>query len=184
MHAPLAANTLVHYLWHRDMFPDMFRLALPLAEKMLRPIVVYFFLVVVLRIFGKRELTNLNPFDFVVLLTLSNTVQNAIIGEDNSVTGGMIGALTLLAVNYAVVRFIFKHRRLDQMIEGSPTTLIDNGRVHEKNLARELLTRAELTTVAHRQGFTCLDDIETCVLEPGGNFYVRGKDPGVDEMRH
>src|SRR4051794_38970666 len=104
----------MHYFWHRQTLPDMFPLALPLGEKMLRPILVYFFLVIVLRIFGKRELTNLNPFDFVVLLTLANTVQNAIIGEDNSVSGGMIGALTLLAVNYGVVRFIFKHRRLDQ----------------------------------------------------------------------
>src|SRR5207302_339185 len=132
MLAPLAAHPLLHHFWNSDTFPDMFHLALPLAEKMIRPILVYFFLVVVLRIFGKRELTNLNPFDFVVLLTLANTVQNAIIGEDNSITGGMIGALTLLAVNYAVVRFIFKHRRLDQMIEGSPTTLIDNGRVREE----------------------------------------------------
>ena len=96
---------------------DMFVLTLPVAEKILRPVIVYVFLVAALRIFGKRELAQINPFDLVVLLSLSNTVQNAIIGDDNSVTGGLIGALTLLAVNYMVVRFLFRHRRLDQIIK-------------------------------------------------------------------
>ena len=140
-------GALAHSFWDSQTFTDMFKLALPIAEKVLRPILVYVFLVVMLRIFGKRELTNLNPFDFVVLLTLSNTVQNAIIGEDNTVTGGVIGAFTLLLINYLVVRFIFKHRRLDQLVEGSPTTLIEDGKVNHRNLARELLTEAELTTV-------------------------------------
>jgi uncharacterized membrane protein YcaP (DUF421 family) len=175
---------LAHPIWDSQTFLDMFKLALPIAEKMIRPIIVYIFLVVVLRIFGKRELTNINPFDFVVLLTLSNTVQNAIIGDDNTVTGGLIGAFTLLLMNYLVVRFIFKHRRLDQLVEGSPTTLIEDGKLMEKNLAKELLTEAELTTVAHRQGFSNLDEIDHCVLEPGGNFYLKGKDPGVESIRH
>src|ERR1043165_6045265 len=100
----------------------MFVVALPLAEKILRPVLIYVFLVVALRVFGKRELAQLNPFDLVVLLSLSNTVQNAIIGNDNSLSGGLVGALALLAVNYLVVRFLFQHRRLDQMVEGSPTT--------------------------------------------------------------
>lgn len=177
-------GALAHPFWDTQTFVDMFKLVLPLAEKMIRPIIVYFFLVVVLRIFGKRELTNINPFDFVVLLTLSNTVQNAIIGDDNTVTGGVIGAFTLLLVNYLVVRFIFKHRRLDQIVMGKCTTLIENGKVNEQALAKELLTKAELTTVCHRQGFEHLDEIDTCVLEPGGNFYVKGKDPGLEEVRH
>src|SRR3954454_20579699 len=93
---------------------DMFSLTVPILEKVVRPIIVYAFLVLLLRIFGKRELAQLNPFDLVVLLSLSNTVQNAIIGNDNSVTGGMIGAFSLLLVNYLVVRFLFRHRRIDQ----------------------------------------------------------------------
>ena len=92
---------------HSKVWTDMFVLALPVAEKILRPIVVYLFLVIGLRLAGKRELAQLNPFDLVVLLTLSNTVQNAIIGDDNSVTGGVIGAATLLLVNFLVVRFLF-----------------------------------------------------------------------------
>ncbi len=99
----------------------MFALNLPLAEKILRPAIVYVFIVIMLRVFGKRELAQLNPFDLVVLLSVSNTVQNAIIGDDNSVTGGLIGAFTLFAVNYLVIRFLFKHRRLDEILEGTPT---------------------------------------------------------------
>src|SRR3979490_2195972 len=101
----------------------MFALGLPVAEKILRPIVVYIFLVVGLRLAGKRELAQLNPFDLVVLLTLSNTVQNAIIGEDNSVTGGLIGATTLLVVNYAVIRFLYGHEKLDRLVEGDAAVL-------------------------------------------------------------
>src|SRR5216117_2579095 len=88
-----------------DIWKDMFFIGLPLGEKILRPIIIYAFLVISLRLSGKRELVQLNPFDLVVLLTLSNTVQNAIIGEDNTVTGGIIGATSLLIVNYLVVRF-------------------------------------------------------------------------------
>src|SRR5512138_2793793 len=103
------------------MWNDMFVLMVPLLEKILRPAIVYVFLVILLRIFGKRELAQLNPFDLVVLLSLSNTVQNAIIGNDNSISGGLVGAFTLLALNYIVVRFLFRHRRLDQLLEGQPT---------------------------------------------------------------
>src|SRR5512137_1442122 len=95
------------------MLKDMFQMGLPLAEKVARPVVVYFFLVAGLRLAGKRELAQLNPFDLVVLLLLSNTVQNAIIGNDNSVTGGLVGAATLLVVNWVVVRFLFRHERID-----------------------------------------------------------------------
>src|SRR5437773_6647809 len=105
----------------------LFHLGLPLAEKIVRPILVYVFLVVSLRLAGKRELAQLNPFDLVVLLTLSNTVQNAIIGEDNSVTGGLIGAATLLIINHFVVRYLYAHERIDRLVEGDPDTLIENG---------------------------------------------------------
>ena len=106
---------------------DMFVLTLPVLEKILRPIIVYVFLVVGLRLAGKRELAQLNPFDLVVLLTLSNTVQNAIIGEDNSVSGGLIGATTLLAVNFVVVRFLYSHERLERVVAGDSDVLIEDG---------------------------------------------------------
>jgi uncharacterized membrane protein YcaP (DUF421 family) len=166
------------------MWNSIFVLGAPLAEKILRPILVYTFLVVILRVFGKRELAQLNPFDLVVLLSLSNTVQNAIIGNDNSLTGGLIGAFALLAMNYLVVRFLFRHRRLDQILEGKPTTLIENGKVIKSALGKELLTKSELTTVLHRQGFDSLSEVERCILEPGGTFYIQRKMPPADAVQH
>src|SRR5438132_13548833 len=119
-------------LW-RDLFhPDV-----SILEKIIRPILVYFFLIVCLRLAGKRELAQLNPFDLVVLLTLSNTVQNAIIGNDNSVLGGIIGATTLLTVNYIVVRFLYSHEKLDRLIEGDAELLIDNGTLCEDIMKKE-----------------------------------------------
>src|SRR5271165_4940242 len=110
--------------WH-----DMFVLTLPLTEKILRPIIIYIFLIVALRLAGKRELAQLNPFDLVVLLTLSNTVQNAIIGDDNTVSGGLIGAATLLIANYFVVRTLYSHTRLGEIVEGKEDILIEKGKV-------------------------------------------------------
>src|SRR5512137_2594181 len=151
--------------WH-----DMFVLGLPWIEKVIRPTIVYFFLILGIRIAGKRELAQLNPFDLVVLLTLSNTVQNAIIGDDNSVTGGLIGAATLLMVNALVVRFLYNHRKLDEIVEGSPDILIEDGKVRTRNLRRELITMAELEAAAHRQGFESLSDVQQGILEPGGTL--------------
>src|ERR1700721_1288684 len=134
----------MHSIWK-----DIFVMGLPLAEKILRPIVVYAFLVISLRLSGKRELVQLNPFDLVVLLTLSNAVQNAIIGEDNSVSGGLIGATTLLAVNYIVIRFLYGHQKIDQLIEGSPDVLIENGVILHDRCKKELITLPELEAAAH-----------------------------------
>jgi uncharacterized membrane protein YcaP (DUF421 family) len=167
-----------------SMWKDIFGVMVPLLEKVLRPIVVYLALVILLRIFGKRELAQLNPFDLVVLLSLSNTVQNAIIGSDNSLTGGLIGALTLLGINYVVVRFLFRHRRLDQLFEGKPTVLIDHGHLSQKNLASELMTKSELMTVLHRQGFYDLSEVERCVLEPGGGFAIKRREPPASEVHY
>jgi uncharacterized membrane protein YcaP (DUF421 family) len=168
----------------KDMWHDIFAMGAPLIAKVLRPVIVYVALVVLLRIFGKRELAQLNPFDLVVLLSLSNTVQNAIIGNDNSLTGGIIGAVTLLVVNYLVVRYLFRHRRLDQWFEGKPTVLVEHGKLVKGALAKELLTRAELVTVLHRQGFSGLEEVERCVLEPGGTFFIQRTDPPVEELQH
>jgi uncharacterized membrane protein YcaP (DUF421 family) len=167
-----------------EILKDMFVMALPLLEKILRPIVVYAFLVISLRLSGKRELVQLNPFDLVVLLTLSNTVQNAIIGEDNSVTGGIIGATSLLVANYLVVRFLYNHRSLDRLIEGKSDVLIEDGKVKTQHLKRELITMAQLEAAARKQGFESLSEVQQCVLEPGGTITFLAKKPGTDEARH
>ena len=163
---------------------DMFVLAVPLLEKILRPILVYAALVIGLRLAGKRELAQLNPFDLVVLLTLSNTVQNAIIGEDNSVTGGLIGAATLLALNYLVVRFLYRNHGFEKLVEGSEDVLIENGKLQTKMLEREVITLEELEIAAHRQGFGALEEVERAVLEPGGGIAFFRKEPDPEEKRH
>src|SRR6266700_3583432 len=113
-------------------FDHMFQMPLPIVEKLLRPVIVYLVLVLLLRLFGKRELAQLNPFDLVVLLSLSNTVQNAIIGEDNSVTGGIIGAFTLLAINFLVVRLLFRSPKLTRALEGRSVVLVRDGQIDNK----------------------------------------------------
>jgi uncharacterized membrane protein YcaP (DUF421 family) len=169
----------MHGIWK-----DMFVLGLPILEKILRPVFVYGFLVVVLRLSGKRELVQLNPFDLVVLLTLSNTVQNAIIGDDNSVSGGLIGATALLTTNYLVVRFLYKHKKLDQIVEGKADVLIEGGKVRTDHLRQELITVAQLEAAARKQGFGSLAEVDQCILEPGGTLSFIGKKPDADVARH
>src|SRR3954470_15299296 len=137
-------------------------------EKMVRPIIVYLFLLVGLRLAGKRELAQLNAMDLIVLLTLSNTVQNAIIGPDNSLTGGLIGATTLLALNYVVVRFLFSHPKFDRLIEGREAVLVEDGKILRQNMAAELITKPELEAAAHKQGFAHMSLVDKAVLEPSG----------------
>lgn len=161
----------------------MFHLGLPLGEKILRPVLVYLCLIVFLRLFGKRELAQLNPFDLVVLLSLSNTVQNAIIGDDNSVTGGVIGAFSLLAINWLLMRFLFHSPKLNQALQGSETVLIRFGEIDREAMRREGLTDLELTGVLHRQGFDDTSEVEQCVLEPNGTFYIEGKKPSGDDRQ-
>jgi len=162
----------------------MFTLPLPFLEKLIRPVIVYLVLVALLRIFGKRELAQLNPFDLVVLLSLSNTVQNAIIGDDNSVTGGVIGAFSLLAINWLVVRVLFRSPRLTRMLEGRAAVLIQNGQIDRKALEREMLTHEELIEVIHRQGFEHVHEVRRCELEPNGSFYIEANDPSANEQHH
>src|SRR6058998_1679761 len=166
-------------LWRDLLHPDV-----SILEKILRPILVYFFLVVSLRLAGKRELAQLNPFDLVVLLTLANTVQNAIIGNDNSVTGGLLGASTLLAANALVVRFLYRHERLERLVEGEADVLIENGTIRYDRLKAELITLPELESAAHKQGFASLDEVDRAVLEPGGTVSFIGKKPGPEGLRH
>jgi uncharacterized membrane protein YcaP (DUF421 family) len=158
-------------------FQNMFHLPVPLLEKVVRPIVVYLCLIVFVRIFGKRELAQLNPFDLIVLLCLSNTVQNAIIGEDNSVTGGIIGVFSLLAINYLLTRLLFRMPKLNRALEGSETILIRQGQVDWAALKKEALTEIELKNVLHKFGLNDFSQVRKCVLEPSGNFYVEQSDP-------
>lgn len=161
---------------------DMFHLPVPVVEKIVRPVIVYLCLIIFLRLFGKRELAQLNPFDLVVLLSLSNTVQNAIIGDDNSVTGGIIGAFALLAINWALMWFLYRAPKVNTALEGSATTLIRDGEVDEAALRRESMTHEELISVLNKNNYSHPGEVEVCVLEPNGTFFVKGKQPSSDEV--
>lgn len=166
----------MHTIWTDLLVPGV-----PFIEKVLRTVLVYVFLLVGLRLAGKRELGQLNPFDLVVLLLLSNTVQNAIIGNDNSLAGGIVGATVLLVLNWAVVRFLFLHPRLDRLAEGRAIELVRGGRVLERRLRRELITRGELLSAARRQGIDNLSQVETARLEVGGALSFVLKQPTTSE---
>jgi uncharacterized membrane protein YcaP (DUF421 family) len=166
-----------------DWFSNMFVLGLPVVEKILRPIIVYLFLIIGLRLAGKRELAQISTIDLVVLMMLANTVQNAIIGNDTSLSGGLIGAAALLAVNALVVRYLYRHRRLEEAIEGTADMLIIAGRLNMPALERELITIPELEAAARRQGIASLDEVETARLEPGGAITFIIRPPGLEEKR-
>lgn len=144
------------------------------AEKILRPIIVYAALIILLRVFGKRELGQLNPFDLVVILSLSNTVQNAIIGQDNSLVGGLVGAFSLLLINYTVAYMKFKSRKFEKIVEGDSRTIIENSKINKKAVRQELLTTEDLNTIAHRECLDSAADIEKCIIDPNGSFLVAG----------
>lgn len=147
-----------------------------LLEKILRPVIVYIALIIMLRIFGRRELAQLNPLDLVVILSISNTVQNAIIGADNSLIGGVIGATSLLLINYVFSRLKFAAKPVERFAEGEPLVLIEHGRKNSEALRRELISDADLEIIAHEHGLENASEIEKLVLDTNGTFLVYGKD--------
>jgi len=171
-------------LWADTTLHDMFWMGVPVIEKIFRATVVYLALMLGIRLAGKRELAQLNPFDLIVLLTLSNTVQNAIIGDDNSVTGGLLGAATLFTLNYLIVRISYRSPRLQKLFGGEPDVLIRHGHIIHHNLEREMITREELLAAAHRQGLASLAEVDKCVLEPTGTLSFTQRKPSDDDTRH
>ena len=159
--------------------------ALSVAEKIIRTLLVFVFLVIALRIAGRREIAQLNPFDFVVLLVLSNTLQNAVIGNDNSVSGGMVSAATLLFANWAVNRFMVAHPSLETLLNGTKRVLVAKGVVNEQALKRELITRQELEMAAHKQGIADPSEIESAEIDPDGElfFVAKAVSPKLSEQR-
>lgn len=155
------------------------------GEKILRSLICYFFLLVMFRLLGKREVGQMTPFDLIVLLVLSNVLQNAMIGPDNSVTGGLIGATAILMVNWVVSRITFDSPRLERAIEGVPTVLIHDGKIVETNLRRETISRADLLSNLRVQGIFDIREVRVAVLEPSGKLSVlkQGDPQSADPSR-
>jgi uncharacterized membrane protein YcaP (DUF421 family) len=150
----------------------MWNMAVPWWELIVRGIVVYAFLLAILRITGKRQVGQLAPFDLVLLLVLSNAVQNSMNAGDNSLVGGLISAATLVGLNYLVGVATFRSRRLEAIIEGRPQVLIHNGVLFEDVMARAQLTRHELHAALRRSGCTCVEEVRSAILENNGSISV------------
>ena len=154
----------------------MWNLAIPWWEFIVRGLIVYVFLIGLLRLTGRRQIGQLAPFDLVLLLVLSNAVQNAMNGGDNSVIGGLISATTLVAVNWLVSYATFRNKRLARVIEGRPQVIIHNGNVYRDVMQREQLTQSELDAALRAAGCACVDDVHFAVLENNGQISVRVRD--------
>ncbi|MEA3245410.1 MAG: DUF421 domain-containing protein [Gemmatimonadota bacterium] len=166
------------------MWTDLMTLGVPVAEKVARTIVVYVFLVAGLRLFGKRELGQLNPLDFIVLLLLSNTVQNAIIGNDNSLAGGLLGAGVLFVINDLLVRYAYRRPRFRRFVEGRPEILMHDGRIIRHALERNFITQEELLAAARKQGVQHLHEVESVRLEVSGALSFVVKEPTAADTFH
>ena len=152
-----------------------------IAEKLLRSVAVYLFLLVAFRLTGKRQVGQLTPFDLVLLLLISNVVQNAVIGNDNSLGGGLLGAVAILALNRLVVEITYRSKRLRRLLEATPTILVHNGKVWQANLARERVTMDDLLAALRRNGVADVAHVRVAVLEENGGISViphAGSPPG------
>jgi uncharacterized membrane protein YcaP (DUF421 family) len=164
---------VIHHLAHLGISP---------WEKAVRTALVYGAILGLLRLAGKRQLAQLNSFDLVVLLLLSNVVQNAIIGPDDSLLGGLLGAVILIALNYVIVRLTFVSPLLDKALQGDATVVVEDGKLDEEALRHLALTSEELIAGLRRQGLE-LEDTEKVTLEPEGTFNATPKPkPSLDDV--
>jgi len=155
---------------------DLFTAGVPLTEKAIRTVAVYLGVLLLLRLAGKRDLAQLNTFDFVVLLLLSNVVQNAIIGDDNSLLGGLFGAAILVGGNAIVVRLVRRNELGVKLFEGSPTVLVRDGRLDDAMIRSLGLRPDDVVQAVRHQGANDVEEVATAVLEPGGSIVVTLKD--------
>jgi uncharacterized membrane protein YcaP (DUF421 family) len=153
---------------------DLVDIGISPVEKVVRSVLVFAFLVVALRIGGKRELAQINVLDLAVLLLVSNALQNAMIGDDNSLLGGIVGASALFASNYVFVRLTYRNARARRLLEGRPRILLEDGRIDHEALRREAITVSELGSIARERGFDTLDQVSLIALEPNGHISIMG----------
>lgn len=154
------------------MLTTLFLPEIPILEKIVRSVVVYLFMLLAFRVLGKRQVAQMTPFDLVVLLIISNVVQNALIGKDDSVGGGLIGAVTIFFLNFVVVEIAFRSRKARRILEAQPTLLIHRGKILEKNLSKELMTYEELMVALRESGISDPKKVHAAVLEENGRVSV------------
>ena len=156
----------------------MFQLSLPWWEYIVRAVVVYLFLLLGLRITGKRQISQFSSFDFILLLILSNSVQNSMNGGDNSLTGGLLLALVLIGLNWLLGIIVFKIRKVESFIQGKPEVLIHNGKIFEETMKKEKITHDEIYSVLRKNGLDKITEVKFLILETNGEMSVIKKDIG------
>ena len=144
----------------------------PVFEIVLRSGVVYLFIVIALRLFGKKEFAQLSLIDFVFILLISNSVQNAMVGPDSSLKGGLVAAATLFLLNFILKHVLYKNKKLNELLQGEPVMLIHGGNVIEKNLEKEKITLNELLAAVREHGVSGIDMVDLAVLETDGNISI------------
>jgi uncharacterized membrane protein YcaP (DUF421 family) len=155
-----------------QLWKDLFHIQVPWEEKVIRAVVVYGFILISLRLFGRRELGQFTAFDLVVLLTLSNILQNAMIGNDTSLLGGLIGATVLLSANFGLAYAVFRSRWVQRLVTGEPRILISDGVLQRKALAEQRLTEQDLLAAVHTQGLEDFGRVHLAISEPNGTISV------------
>ncbi len=154
---------------------------IPVLEKILRSLAVYVFLLLAFRLIGKRQVGQMTPFDLIVLLMISNVLQNAMIGPDNSVTGGLIGATTILIANWIIGRMAYSSQRMERVIEGVPTLLVHHGHVIEANLRKENFSHEDMLSNLRSQGVFDITEVRAAILEPSGKLSVLRYEPKPEQ---
>ena len=141
-------------------------------EKVLRSVVVYLFILLAFRFTGKRQVGQLTPFDLVLLLIISNVVQNAVIGNDNSLGGGLLGAVVILALNWVVVAATYRFKPLRRLMAGEPTLLVHNGKIFQGRMDREKISMDDLNEALRKSGLASVEKVRFAVLEENGQISV------------
>jgi uncharacterized membrane protein YcaP (DUF421 family) len=166
-------------MWH-----ELFHLTPSILEKVLRAVAVYAFLLVSLRVAGKREMGQLNMMDFIVLLAVANAVQNGIIGNDNSVTGAVIGATTLFVVNWVTSMAAVRSPRARRVLVGMPTILVVDGVVNTRNLRHERMSMEDLMQAVSEAGGSSIAEVRRCAIEPNGHMAITLGQSDVNAARY
>ena len=160
-------------------FDQMFDLAMPWWAFVLRACIVYFILLALIRASGKRTMGQFTPFDMLLVVLLGNAVQNALLGQDTSVGGGLLLAATLLALNWLVGLVSARSARMEALVEGVPVLLARDGKVYQDVLRRELISRADFDKAMRESGCEDIEDIRTAVLETNGHITLVARDPSL-----
>jgi uncharacterized membrane protein YcaP (DUF421 family) len=152
--------------------PDLFALAMPWWEFILRAVVVYVVVLGMVRLSGKRALGQITPFDVLLIVLLGNAVQNALLGTDTSLGGGLLLAATLILLNYGVGWVSTRNRRIERLVEGEPVVIARDGRLFETVLRREQVTRADFEAAMRQQGCLGVEDVALALLEINGHITI------------